>query len=143
MDTIEDKLSAIDSKMAGLEAKMCVLTTRQDECERKAQDALESVSFLSTEIEKHDATHKESESHIDTVRKDLLYLNCYSRRENLIFFGITEKKDEDVAERVYSFMENNLGIEDAERADRVPKNLQIRKAAKFKSSSHGEIPSLS
>lgn len=61
------------------------------------------------------------ENKISEVRKDLLYLEAYSRRENLKFEGITEwppqqegvNWKEDTKVPLIDFFENVLGIKDA------------------------------
>ena len=62
---------------------------------------------------------KESKFEINDLRKELLYLETYSRRENVKFFGIDEvvpasevdSPPEDTRDLVFKFLENKLCIE--------------------------------
>ena len=66
---------------------------------------------------------------LDEVKKEMLYLDCYSRRENLNFFGLDEEENEDTKGILETFMQNHLGITNTEniefqRIHRVGKTRQ-------------------
>ena len=72
---------------------------------------------------------KNRKKELSDVRKELLYLEAYSRRENLKFEGIEEQlqangeEKEDTKAKLVDFMQNILGIDDAQvhRMGRRPK----------------------
>ena len=118
LDAIDSKLTAIDNRMSTMELNINELTTRQGQCDKLTRDALESIKFLNSDLEDHkknnEESHRRLEGNFSSLQKEMLYLSCYSRRENLVFFGLEEKRDEDVQERIYAFMEHNLGIPNAD-----------------------------
>jgi len=62
---------------------------------------------------------------VDECHQKILYLEAYSRRENLKFEGITEAsqnnatltRSEDTEDVLVDFLENVLGIEDAKNIE--------------------------
>ena len=78
----------------------------------------ESIQFNEDDISDLKKESKESKFEINDLRKQLLYLETYSRRENVKFFGIDEvvlasevdSPTEDTRDLVFKFLENNLRI---------------------------------
>ena len=81
-----DKLAALQSQLIGYESKMAELELKEQKCQAKMEE-------LKT--------------------KDL-YLEAYSRRENLIITGIPEVQDatEDTLQVLQDFMANELNVTD-------------------------------
>ena len=86
--------------------------------EKKASELEESIQFIEDNISDLKKESKESKFEINDLRKQLLYLETYSRRENVKFFGIDEvvlasevdSPTEDTRDLVFKFLENNLHI---------------------------------
>ena len=86
--------------------------------EKKASELEESIQFNEDNISDLKKESKESKFEINDLRKQLLYLETYSRRENVKFFGIDEvvlasevdSPTEDTRDLVFKFLENNLRI---------------------------------
>ena len=86
--------------------------------EKKASKLEESIQFKEDDISDPKKEPKESKFEINDLRKQLLYLETYSRRENVKFFGIDEvvlasevdSPTEDTRDLVFKFLENNLRI---------------------------------
>ena len=86
--------------------------------EKKASELEESIQFNEDDISDLKKESKESKFEINDLRKQLLYLETYSRRENVKFFGIDEEvlasevdsPTEDTRDLVFKFLENNLCI---------------------------------
>ena len=85
--------------------------------EKKASELEESIQFNEDNISDLKKESKESKFEIYDLRKQLLYLETYSR-ENVKFFGIDEvvlasevdSPTEDTRDLVFKFLENNLRI---------------------------------
>ena len=86
--------------------------------EKKASELEESIQFIEDNISDLKKESKESKFEINDLHKQLLYLETYSRRENVKFFGIDEvvlasevdSPTEDTRDLVFKFLENNLRI---------------------------------
>ena len=87
--------------------------------EKKASELEESIQFNEDDISDLKKESKESKFEINDLRKQLLYLETYSRRENVKFFGIDEvglasevdSPPKDTRDLVFKFLENKLRIE--------------------------------
>ena len=87
--------------------------------EKKASELEESIQFNEDNISDLKKESKESKFEINDLRKQLLYLETYSRRENVKFFGIDEvvpasevdSPTEDTRDLVFKFLGNKLRIE--------------------------------
>ena len=87
--------------------------------EKKASELEESIQFIEDNISDLKKESKESKFEINDLRKQLLYLETYSRRENVKFFGIDEvvlasevdSPTEDTRDLVFKFLGNKLRIE--------------------------------
>ena len=79
----------------------------------------ESIQFKEDDISDPKKEPKESKFEINDLRKQLLYLETYSRGENVKFFGIDEEvpasevdsPPKDTRDLVFKFLENKLRIE--------------------------------
>ena len=86
-----------------------------------------SAEFINQQFEQNkflfnDKTSKDfkkQKSQIHQLNKELLYLEAYSRRENLIITGIPEAQDatEDTLKVLQNFMEHELNVSDAANID--------------------------
>ena len=87
--------------------------------EKKPSELEESIQFNEDDISDLKKESKESKFEINDLRKQLLYLETYSRRENVKFFGIDEvvlasevdSPTEDTRDLVFKFLGNKLRIE--------------------------------
>ena len=79
--------------------------------------------FVDEHIEQLESSLQKSKDEIDECHKKILYLEAYSRRENLKFEGIPEvvhwehnaasNQSEDTERILVDFLENVLAIDDA------------------------------
>ena len=94
--------------MTTLEAKVNIVAQRQDDLEKDSTELARSVSYLANDIETVKKDHSESiatqNGEISQLQRNYLYLNSYSRRENLKFFGITEDEAEDPDSKLMFFL---------------------------------------
>ena len=84
----------------------------------------ENATFVDEQIRKLQTSADEGKSEVSECRKQTLYLETYSRRENLKFEGIPElsespgqqniSSNEDTKNVLVNFMKDVLEIEDAD-----------------------------
>ena len=125
LDEVSTAVSSLKRSVAALETDVASVKEKQKLSEdniKEIEKNLEFTSKRSDDFEKALAKEKEScEQEFSDVRKKVLYLEAYSRRENLRFEGIEEwpphhedvSWKEDTRTPLVYFFENVLGIEDA------------------------------
>lgn len=116
LDMLETRVNQLDIKFETLDSKLRVQ-------EKTIGDFTASTDFLSKKFEEGKQYHEETKNtiksqglEINRLRKDLLYLESYSRRENLIISGLPEEQDETAVQTLailQNFMDNELDVEDA------------------------------
>ena len=126
LDKIEAHLSEVSASLASIEGKVSRLDEdvqglkqKTNRVEKKASELEESIQFNEDDISDPKKEPKESKFEINDLRKQLLYLQTYSRRENVKFFGIDEvvpasevdSPPKDTRYLVFKFLENKLRIE--------------------------------
>ena len=132
LDIIETRLTEVSSRLSNIEETvtridndMSDLKDKHSELEKKVTDLEESVKFNEEDISELRIDTEKNEVEIEEVRKQILYLETYSRRENIKFVGIAEKikstqdadrlsqQTENTKEVIYQFLEEHLKIEGA------------------------------
>ncbi|CAH3015547.1 unnamed protein product, partial [Porites evermanni] len=137
LDLILERLSKLDSKMeelnktvkglqgkvSSLEIDVVSIKDKQKSLDQKFTHVESNSKFVDSNIKELQEMVEERKDEISACRKQILYLEAYSRRENLKFEGIPElpkssgqqnaTSKEDTKEVLANFMENVLGIEDA------------------------------
>ena len=145
LDLILERLSKLDSKMEelnktvkGLQGKVSSLEidVEQKSLDQKFTHVESNSKFVDSHIKELQEMVEERKDENSACRKQILYLEAYSRKENLKFEGIPElpklsgqqnaTSKEDTKEVLANFMENVLGIEDAkdmefQRVNRIGK----------------------
>ena len=150
LDLILERLSKLDSKMeelnktvkglqgkvSSLEIDVVSIKDKQKSLDQKFTHVESNSKFVDSHIKELQEMVEERKDEISACRKQILYLEAYSRKENLKFEGIPElpkssgqqnaTSKEDTKEVLANFMENVLGIEDAkdmelQRVNRIGK----------------------
>ena len=121
LEDIDQRLVSIDSKVSTLESKINLISSRQESLEKDMAEITRSVSFAMEQVDHIATEQKQSvktlENNINETNRSILYLNAYSRRVNLNFFGISEQDDEDVEDKLRSFLSDALKISDAKQME--------------------------
>ncbi|CAH3030880.1 unnamed protein product [Porites evermanni] len=134
LDTIELSLKKIESKLAKLETRTTELEAFKEEAKKDISELKDGANFaskqlqeksqeltkaqaeiteLTRKVQKHEEAVKETES-------KCLYLEAYSRRENIKFMNIEEgpqDQPEDTEEILRDFLERELGYVDAQSVE--------------------------
>ena len=128
LDIIENSVKSIEVNLANLKARTAKLEQFELTAAKDIKDLKVSCNFngdkckeLQDQVDEQNSKINSllaSEKELHDLMYDLssknLYLEAYSRRENIKFFSIPEDKDaEDTEESLRNFMENNLGYQNA------------------------------
>ena len=131
-------MSNIEDTVAGLDKEVHNLKEKVHNTNKPVKKLEDNVDFNDGEIADLKRDLKASQKSIDDLSKQLLYQEHYSRRENLMFMGIAEKKNvmdgqgtqqepENMKQIIYKFMEEEMQISNPrdsiafQRIDRVGK----------------------
>ncbi|KAL9983110.1 hypothetical protein ACROYT_G005239 [Oculina patagonica] len=129
LNNLTTSVSSIEMSVSRLEKEVSALDSNTKTIEKSVNELKESVSFCEDEIEEMKKNaydiKEDCSSDIDDLRKQILYFEHYSRRENLKFVGIPEKiisadeddarSSEDTKQLVYKFKEDELAIENPQQ----------------------------
>ena len=129
MEELNGAVKGLQSKVTSLEIEVDSVKTKQKALDDNFTSLEKNTVFVDEQVQELTAkTYKNSNDVSDTRRK-LLYLEAYSRRENLKFEGIPEtfatSEEDGAIERgkvstentksvLTEFLERVLGIEDAQ-----------------------------
>ena len=155
LDLILSKLISLDSRfeelnqtVKGIQDKVSYLETEVASVKDRPLDGKfshmeENGKFVDEQIRKLQASVDEGKSEVSECRKQTLYLETYSRRENLKFEGIPElaespgqqniSSNEDTRNVLVNFMKDVLEIEDADDIE----FQRVHRMGKPKKDEHG------
>ena len=144
LNNLTTSVSSIEMSVSRLEKEVSALDSKTKTIDKSVNELKESVSFCEDEIgemKKNAYDIKDGcTSDIEDLRKQFLYLEHYSRRENLKFLGIPERiisadedddrPSEDTKALVYKFMEDELAIENPQQKIEFQRIHRLGKSAK-------------
>ena len=156
LDTIQSTLKTIQVKLENLEARTQKLEHFRTRAEKDIGEPNEGVNFAEQQLQEKLLAFGKSQQECEAQSKDLaekfqksqdavneihtknLYLESYSRRENLKFMNIDEDelsggKNEDTEEVLRCFMERELGFMDVRRVE----FQRVHRIGKSKGLNHG------
>ena len=90
LNEVSNSLASTQEKVSRLDEDVEDLRQKTNRVKKKASELEESIQFNEDDISDLKKKSKESKSEINDLRKQLLYLETYSRREKVKFFGIDE-----------------------------------------------------
>ena len=125
LSLIESRLDGMASTMANIESTLCRLDVDVSELkegagkrERKINELEVLINYTEDDIAELQTKLHDYKAQLEKCKKDVLYLEAYSRRENVKIFGIPESTvsentsdPEDTRAIVYNFFEHELQIE--------------------------------
>ena len=114
---IGDVFRCIEEKLGEIEKSREFDSNMLDKVNKK-QSEMEKII---KKMERNEEKHREEER---VMKVEITDLKCRSMRENLMFYNLTEERDEDCKQKLISFIEREVKIEDAQaivlqRAHRV------------------------
>ncbi len=143
----EPEIKEMFTKIMGKLAKLDEIDHRVKSIESDLKDMKKSIEFVHGEVndlKEENKIRKEKETLTDnridqleelnaTLKDRVIDLQARSMRDNLIFYNISEKKDENVKEIIHDMLEKQLGLEKAkenikiDHAHRLGKNIRSSK----------------
>ncbi|KAL9981735.1 hypothetical protein ACROYT_G010478 [Oculina patagonica] len=115
VDSINKHVCSIDAKVLQLQNKVTTLESSVKENTKTVNEMEAGVTALNADVEEIKAKADKTSNEVITLRQQQWYLETYQRRENLRFYGIPERLDEqeNTREVLVNFMINELNLEDA------------------------------
>jgi len=123
MEELNKAVKGLQGKVSSLEIDFVSIKDKQKSLDEKFTHVESNSQFVDSHIKELQERVEERKDEISGCHKQILYLEAYSRRENLKFEGIPElpkssgqqnaTSKEDTKEVLVDFMENVLAIEDA------------------------------
>ena len=122
MDELNQTVKGLQTKVSYIETDVAAVKGKQKSLEEDCSHMKENAKFVDEEIAELQESANKRKADISDCRKQILYLEAYSRRENLKFEGIPESFEtsaqqsapaEDTRKVLVNFIEDALGIEDA------------------------------
>ena len=134
LDTIELSLKNIESKLAKLETRTTELEAFKEETKKDISELKDGANFASKQLQEKSQELAKAEAEITELTRKVqkheeavketesksLYLEAYSRRENIKFMNIEEGppvQPEDTEEILRGFLERELGYVDAQNVE--------------------------
>ena len=96
LDIIENRLNQVYASIASIEATVCRIDSEvqvlkeKKKLDKSVKELEESVNFNDEDISDVKRDTKKAEYEIKELKKQILYMETYSRRENVKFVGIPE-----------------------------------------------------
>ena len=134
LDTIELSLKNIETKLAKLETRTTELEAFKEETKKDISELKDGANFASKQLQEKSQELAQAEAEITELTRKVqkheeavketeskcLYLEAYSRRENIKFMNIEEgppDQPEDTEEIVRDFLGRELGYVDAQNVE--------------------------
>ncbi|CAH3045897.1 unnamed protein product, partial [Porites lobata] len=126
MEDISLTVKKLQSKITSVEVDVISVKDKQEKLEGKFTHMETNSQFVDSELDRLQSTLDERKKELGECRKKILYLEAYSRRENLKFEGIPEVSqnaeegktaNEDTKGVLVNFIKNTLGVENAEHIE--------------------------
>ena len=121
MEELNSTVKSLQSKFSSMEIDINSVKDKQKSLNEKFTHMENNSKFVDGHIKQLESSLQKSKDEVVECHKKILYLEAYSRRENLKFEGIpevvqhhtTSNRSEDTECVLVDFLENALGIEDA------------------------------
>ena len=117
LDSMASTMTNIESTLSRLDADVTMLKEGAGEREKRITELETSINYNEDDIDELQKGLYDHRAQLDKCKKDLLYLEAYSRRENVKIPHATGNENasapEDTKEIVHNFFEQELKIENS------------------------------
>ena len=125
MEDLNTTVKSLQSKLSFVEIDIASVKDKQKNLDEKFSHMETNSIFVDERINQLQSNLEKSKKEVDECHQKILYLEAYSRRENLKFEGIAEAshnnaastRSENTEEVLVDFLENVLGIENAKNIE--------------------------
>ncbi|XP_073228571.1 uncharacterized protein [Porites lutea] len=140
LDAIEATLKDLTSRLGNVESTIDKMKEDARSVESSIKGMDKSLAYLNKEVEELRGTVEDKDKQIEYLHTQHLYLESYSRRENLKFFGIPEneastsqgKDAVGTIDVLCEFLHNVLGFRDPKRNMEFQRVHRIGKSVRGK-----------
>ena len=120
LDSVASTMANIESTLSRLHADVTMLKEGAGEREIRITELETSINYNEDDVAELQKDLYDHRAQLDKCKKDLLYLEAYSRRENVKIFGVPQATSnenasvtEDTKEIVHNFFEQELKIDNS------------------------------
>ena len=125
MEDLNTTVKSLQSKLSSVEIDIDFVKVKQKNLDEKFTHIETNSEFVDDRINQLQSSLEKSKNEVDECHQKILYLEAYSRRENLKFEGIAEAsqnnatstQSENTKDVLVGFLENVLGIEDTKNIE--------------------------
>lgn len=112
---IEIHVSKLEEKISSVEGKVTAIELSRD-YDSKTIEVLENRhTEIDILLRRMQTVQNEQQERDAQFNSDMTDLKCRSMRDNLVFYNIPEEKDEDCAQTILGFIEEEMKVKDARR----------------------------
>ena len=120
LNSMASTMANIESTLSRLDADITMLKEGAGKREKRITDLETSINYNEDDVAELQKNLYDHRTQLDKCKKDLLYLEANSRRENVKIFGVSQatgnetpdaSEPEDTKEIVHNFFEQELKIE--------------------------------
>ena len=90
---VHAEVASIEDSVSRLDSEIHVLKTRTTKLEKNMEELGDGFQYNEDDVRDLQHDNKKLEHEVNDLKKQLLYMETYSRRENLKFFGIPENTE--------------------------------------------------
>ena len=115
LDCMASTMANIESTLSRLDADVTVLKEGAGRREKRIAELETSINYSEDDVAELQKNLYDHRAQLDKCKKDLLYLEAYSRRENVKIFGVPQvtgnedaSEPEDTKEIVHNFFEQRV-----------------------------------
>ena len=120
LDNMASTMANIESTLSRLDADIMMLKEGAGERQKRITVLETSINYNEDDVAELQKNLYDHGAQLDKCKKDLLYLEAYSRRENFKIFGVPQatgnenaSEPENTKEIVHNFLEQELKIENS------------------------------
>ena len=123
MEDLNTTVKGLQNKLSSVEIDIDSVNVKKKNLDEKFTYMESNSKFVDERINQLQSSLKKSKKEVDECHQQMLYLEAYSRRENLKFEGIAEAsqtnatQSENTEDVLIGFLENLLEIEDAKNIE--------------------------
>ena len=117
IDEVKTDVVQVKKELKGTQDQVVTLREEHNELERGV--AAMELQFSELQMQKMEHLRKSIDIKLSALRENQILLEKHERKYNILIYGLKEETGENIGDRLYSFMTNDLGI-DKDRADGIP-----------------------
>lgn len=111
LPSIQEDIKNISTQLKEHQKSLDWLHEEVEDLKEKVSKEAEGQASLNTNMMANHGAIEECKSEINKLKMKLTKMEAYSRRDNLLFFGISEEKEENCTEKVSLIITKHMGLQ--------------------------------